>query len=194
MEKRRGIRWIDEHTDTVILFHACRLHRTGLFRPADIEDLEQELRAAVLAARPRHDPGRGAWRTFVDRVVGNRAKNLVKEQRAERRNPRRCCYIADLKSRSSSRCHPDDGVFCEFDADAYGESFGRVGHSVERAEIRIDLSTIWAELEPQERTALARLFELTITELSREIGVPRTSLYRVMRRLRAVLRRRGLGL
>ena len=80
-----------------------------------------------------------------------------------------------------------------FDQEAY---LGRTGRlSLSSAEVRnlsIELNKVLKSLPPELRILCKRLETDTITEISRGIGIPRATLYGLIKKLRAILKEAGL--
>lgn len=67
------------------------------FSVSDIEDIKQELWLRLLERQDQFDPARSSFPTFANRVITNRAKDILRDRRAQRRDPmREACSVNDV--------------------------------------------------------------------------------------------------
>ena len=57
---------------------------------SDLEDIVQDLALHVLERLGEYDPGRGAWSTFLKRVVRNKIGHLIEHRTFQKRDYRKC--------------------------------------------------------------------------------------------------------
>jgi len=82
-----------------VRFHAWKLSRQASFSFHEREDLQQKLRAALIAQSPKFDPKRAAASTFIKRVVRSRAAMLLRARRIKGRS-------APVRVRDTSSAQP----------------------------------------------------------------------------------------
>lgn len=81
---------IDAYVDASITTVAANLVRSRAILPADREDLEQDLRLAVLSSAVNYDPVKASWHTYANRVVERAVKMHLRGRYAACRDPRKC--------------------------------------------------------------------------------------------------------
>jgi hypothetical protein len=130
----------DRDSDLVldpIIRHTARwLNAFGGFRPDELPDLVQELWTHYLAKRHLYDPTKGSRYVFCKAIVGKKAISLVRQRRAQKRDPFAEEYSVN-------------GVV--LDGDGFGTSVHETIPSCEPNRIRLD------ELDDD----LIKLFECT---------------------------------
>jgi DNA-directed RNA polymerase specialized sigma24 family protein len=57
---------------------------------SDFEDIVQDLALHVLERMGEYDPGRGAWSTFLKRVLHNKISHLIEYRTFQKRDYRKC--------------------------------------------------------------------------------------------------------
>ena len=157
----------------------------------DLEDLEQELTIHLFEQLPKFDPTRGAFSTFVDRVVDHKAADILDARFAACRD----CRLRVGSIHDPVRLQDGGEVLVEdMDLDdAVQVQRGIGGRSPhEEADLRIDLERALAALTPEQRDLCLRLLTSTIAEISATTGVPRPTLYDRLRRIRVAFERAGL--
>jgi RNA polymerase sigma-70 factor (ECF subfamily) len=183
---------IDEHIVKPIRINAGRIIKHKAFDLADLPDVEQELHLEVHRRLPHYDPSRAALRTFVSRVVENCAATLIEARRAG---------VRDYRKESGSldeRVVDKDGERGETSPVISKQAFLRSvvassRHEQELDSLRIDLRTLLAQLSEDEQALCERLKTSTVSEISRETGRPRGTLYEQIARIRARFEKAGLA-
>jgi RNA polymerase sigma-70 factor (ECF subfamily) len=182
---------IDEYPVRLITFKAKQLTAHPGFSEADREDLEQELLLDLLRRQPKYDPSRAQNSTFVARVVEHRAATLIEERKAGLRDYRLQAFSLN------DHIEDEDGVRCErsetFDLDDYLLRTGRQSRSSdELRDLGIDVHSVVDQLPPKLRDMCQRLMRDSITDVSRETGIPRSTLYGIIDKVRAAFKNAGL--
>ncbi len=85
--------WRQELTSQDLL--AMRLAARGLvgrhgYTRSDVEDIVQDLALHVLERMGKYDPGRGAWSTFLTRLIRNKVVHLIEYRTYQKRDYRKC--------------------------------------------------------------------------------------------------------
>ncbi|HNT89557.1 MAG TPA: sigma factor [Candidatus Hydrogenedentes bacterium] len=57
---------------------------------SDFEDIAQDLALHVIERMGEYDPGRGAWSTFLKRMLRNKISHLIEYRTFQKRDYRRC--------------------------------------------------------------------------------------------------------
>ena len=182
---------IDPYAAGLIRFKARQLVGQAGFTASDREDLEQELIFDLLRRLPKYDPKRAQRNTFIARVVEHRVATLIEAQKAGIRDYRRCRY-------SLNDCFEDeDGRSVErvetFDQDDYLLRTGAQSRpSEELSTLTIDVAAVLEELPRELHNLCRRLQAETVTEISRDTGVPRGTIYESIKKLRRIFEDAGL--
>ena len=182
---------IDPYAAGLIRFKARQLVGQAGFTASDREDIEQELRLDLLRRRPKYNPKRAQLNTFIARVVEHRLASLIEAQKAGIRDYRRCrCSL--------NECFEDaDGRSVErvdtFDQEDYLLRTGAQSRpSEELNRLAIDVAAVLETLPPELRELCRRLKAETVTEISRDTGVPRGTIYESIKKLREIFKDAGL--
>jgi RNA polymerase sigma-70 factor, ECF subfamily len=174
----RSLHDYDPAIAELIRSKAARLFGSTKLNPQDVEDLLQECRLELNRKLGRFDPDRGDPDAFVARVLRNFLANLLRNRLARRRDPR--CV--------KSLCRNDrDGSFRDPADDRL-----RPHPRLDEAELRCDVRVAINSLPPNLRDLAVRLMDRSVSQAARELGVPRTTLHSLLRKLRAVFERHDL--
>ena len=156
----------------------------------DREDLEQELLTRLVQSLKSFDPNHAHRKCFVTAVVERDVANILRDKKAEKRDHRR---IGSLH------------VMIEVTEDGPTELAGTIGereHNARRcrqprseddlAQLASDLANVVAALPDELRDLAERLKTQSISEIAREVGIPRTTVNDSVRRLRQRFEHAGL--
>ncbi|MDN2578910.1 sigma factor [Aquibium sp. ELW1220] len=146
-----------------VRYRARRLSRHSLMQGMEIEDIEQELMLDILARTQSYDPDRAKWSTFVDRVLSNKCATMISTELAAKRG-------------AGVRAISLDALRAEPDGDLH-EPVDEASIDRTHLDIRIDLGRHIAGLPPCLSRLLRSLCERTMTEIARDNGVPKATLY-----------------
>ncbi len=164
--------------------------KAGLTRD-DVEDLEQEMTLDLLLRLPKFDPNKAAHTTFVARVIERKISKLIRDRKREKRDHRRASGslnepIVDGESGTTERVH----TISQDVVDVRHRRRDRTRE--EEAKLRFDVSLVLRELPEDLQAVASQLMGETITEAAKSLGVPRSTLYGAIDRLRSVFRKAGL--
>lgn len=146
------------------------------FATHEVEDLEQEFITTVIAGLSRYDAARAALKTYVRRLVDRRAARLIDHRLAEKRAGEVTASSLDVMMALNEEEVPavpgDDPVVdvCR----------------------RLDTEAVLDCLSEAERDICRRLRTHSITEVSTVTGIPRGTLYDILRRIRKVFAEAGM--
>ena len=182
---------LDEYAVKLIRHKARQLVGRAGFVEADRHDLEQELVLDLLRRLPRFDPTLAKRETFIARLVEHQVATLVESQKAGIRDYRRCAGSLD------ERREEPDGTSADgppvLDQDEYlRETVAASRRDEDLHTLRLDLERVLAELPVDLRALCARLQTSSVSDVSRETGVPRGTVYEAIRRLRTRFERADL--
>jgi RNA polymerase sigma factor (sigma-70 family) len=162
------------------------------FRPSDAEDLEQTLTLEVLRRAPGFDPRKGSEGQFLSTVVARAIASLVERHNAAKRGFGFAIVSLDagIEYTSGDNASSHDVI----DKESYLQTT-RSGETpeVQCRDLLIDFERACRSL-PEDLWQLAcQLSEQTPSEIARSTGIPRTTINDRIKKLRARLRKSGLG-
>jgi len=175
MATRNRYDFLPERIVSLIRMKAREVRNYVGFSEYDVEDVEQELAFAAWQARERFDHRRGASEeTFLSRVVNNRFRDIL-------RHRNRMKHDARLE-RSM------DGGSNDLDEKMLLESMdARLPEDM--ALLELDLERAFWKLPPELRELFVRLGRgETVSEIARDMGVPRTTLSDSRRKLKRAMK------
>ena len=192
MGRNRYDEGIDPYAVEIIRFKARQLVGQAGFTASDRDDLEQELILDLLRRLPKYDPSRAKRNTFIARVVEHKIATLIEAQTAHKRDYRRCpCSLNERfeeeeEGRSVERAET-------LDQEDYLLRIGvEPGAAEELRGLALDVATVVETLPPELRDLCRRLEQETVSEISRDTGVSRATLYESITRLREIFEDAGL--
>jgi len=136
---------------------------TGHATAADREDLEQEALLGLWMALRQYDASRASLRTFLERVADKRFASLLRR----RRNP---------------------GVIERLDGHRFPTADG-----IPAVQFHVDLERVHAPLGDPDRALALLLVDHGPTEISRMLGIARSTVYARIARLRQAFLNAGYG-
>ncbi len=150
----------------------------------ELEDLTQECVIHWWTQRPKYDAERGASiETFLRRVVNSKLLDLERGLKAQKRGGGRIEFSLD---------HPlfEDEPDSETLADTFADPVDTARESVEKVSLEVARS----RLSPRQKQIIAGLIEgRAKSQISQSLGVPRTTLYDDLKRIRQIFRDEGLA-
>lgn len=162
------------------------------FTRSDRPDLAQELAAHLVERLPKYDPRRSSQSTFISRVIERKIASIIRHQKAGLRDHRRVGRsLAELSTDEFGK--PTElGDTLHSDADARVER--RSGpREINRADLSIDVRSTVESLNPTARRICEQLPEKTVTEISRQLGLSRATVYEHIARIRRQFHDAGLA-
>ncbi|WP_058868173.1 sigma factor [Chloracidobacterium thermophilum] len=182
---------IDEYAVQIIKYKARQLVGRVGFTESDREDLEQEMLMDLLQRLPKYNPDRAQRNTFIARVVEHKIATIIEARKAGLRDYRLCnCSLND-------RLEDEEGGSVErmetIDQEDYLRRTGRLSRPAsELRDLSLDVRKAIAKLPPELRELCKRLDTDTVTEISRDTGIPRGTIYESINKLRAIFEDAGL--
>lgn len=157
----------------IIRKKARELVRAQGFTEADRDDIEQEFRLDLLRRSASYDPLKSSPATFANRVLKHRCSTLIEERLAACRN-----RTFDI-SLQAHGYNGDSVRTLEDYLDAQGNLASLHPHSREHeaADLRHDLLRALALLTNDQIDLCGRILSQNILEISRETGIPASTLY-----------------
>jgi len=182
---------IDDYAVQLIKYKARQLVGRVGFTESDREDLEQEMVLDLLRRLPKFDPKRAGRNTFIARIVEHKVATIIEAQKAGMRDYRLCsCSLND-------RLEDEEGRSIErmetIDQEDYLRRTGKLSRPMsELRNLSIDLRSAVQTLPPELRELCKRLQTKSVTEISRDTGIPRGTIYESIKKLRAIFEDAGL--
>lgn len=170
--------WELETADAVVRAFLRRLptHTDGW----SVDDLVQDCLLHWWLQRGNYDAGRGAnRRTFMNRVCENRLRDIQRSAVAAKRRGARPDVSIDSERTPPAVVDPD----VESDPESHAE----------RSALREAIANVHSRLSPRQQAIaddLRRGFD--VSAVSARSGVPRSTLYDELRRMRVIFRDEGL--
>ena len=182
---------LDARTEAFISYKVSQLIGKYGFTEDDRNDLEQELILKLLQRLPNYNPERAKRSTFVARVLDHEIATNIEARKAQKRDYRLC--ICSLNDRITEK-HGDSFERLEvFDQDDYLRRTGKRSRSeIELNELAIDVRRIMDRLPPQLRELCQQLRYSTFTEISRDTGIPKSTIYDRLKKLKAIFEDAGM--
>jgi RNA polymerase sigma-70 factor (ECF subfamily) len=182
---------IDEYAANLIRHKARQLARRPEFSQTDQEDLEQEMILDLLRRLPQYDPQRSPRNAFITRVVNHMIARLIEFHRAGSRDSG-----TPTGSLNHEVVHADGSVGDLVQTVDEAACHRRTGITSfperERLDMKLDVETALRDL-PEDLRRLCKLLQSkTVTEISRETGIPRPTLYDAMERVKERFQKAGL--
>lgn len=192
MQANRKQQQITDYAAVLIRCKARQLVGKAGFTWDDVEDLEQEMRLDLLERLAKFDPDKAKRTTFVARVVERKISKLFRDRAREKRDYRRECGslndpIQDGEGETVERAYT-------MDQDAADIRMGLRDHTREdEAMLSFDVALVLSGLPENLRPVAQELMDKTITEAAKRLGMPRSTLYGAIARLRPYFEDAGLG-
>lgn len=184
---------INDYAEELIHHKARQLVGTAGFTRDDVEDLEQEMRLDLLERLPKFNPNKATYNTFVSRLVERKICNLIRHRTQEIRDFR--CEEGSIHDVVESGDSGDEKVE-RIETVTQDEQDFRLGKHIRSAEARrdlqLDISLVLPKLPPKLRKPAELLQTVSITTAARKLGIPRSTLYDRIARLRRIFEDVGL--
>ena len=182
---------IDDYAVQLIKYKARQLVGRVGFTESEREDLQQEMVLDLLRRLPKFDPKRAGRNTFIARIVEHKVATIIEAQKAGMRDYRLCsCSLND-------RLEDEEGRSIErmetIDQEDYLRRTVKLSRPMsELRNLSIDLRSAVQALPPELRGLCKRLQTESVTEISRDTGIPRGTIYESIKKLRAIFKDAGL--
>lgn len=157
--------------------------RSG-FSPSDRDDIEQELRLVLVRRLDKFDPSVAHYNAFVTTVIERYSATILEHRRAESRSHSR--YGGSL----NQLVDDGDGNKIEMGATLpEGQQTMRTGarfrSGEELHELATDVAQLMADLPANLADICERLKRDTISVVARDLGMSRSTLYDLLKRVRS---------
>jgi RNA polymerase sigma factor (sigma-70 family) len=182
---------IDPFTRGFVRKSARKLAGKHGFRRQDRDEIEQRLYlklAKHLHAADLNDP---AWKAFVAKTVRRHIASMIRDNKAEKRDHRRVCSIHVVIGENEDGPVELAHTISERDGKAHRGCAPR--SQQELAELALDMATCIPGLcDKRHREFCERLKHASISQVARDMDIPRTTLNAWLRKLRQRFEEQGL--
>lgn len=152
------------------------------FTQGDDEDIAQDLYLKLLKNWHSFDPSAGHPKAFAAAIVERQDANLLRDRTAEKRHHRRVCSLSVIVHEPGEGRVELAATIAEQEKD---RRLGREGRSdQESSELRSDVTEIVARLPDDLRDLCERLMHDTVSQVARDLDLPRSTLRAKARKLR----------
>ena len=190
MGTRNRYHGIEEYAVKLIQHKAYQLVGNAGFTDSDREDIEQDLLMDLLSRLPDYDPELAERATFITRIVNRRVARILEKRSAWRRDYRLNEFSLnenDWEDDNSVERHENIGE------DEYLLRTGKQELPTnELRDLIIDVDRALEILPPEFRDLCERLKTKTVAEVSRDTGVPRSTIYEAIQKVREMFEEAGL--
>jgi RNA polymerase sigma-70 factor (ECF subfamily) len=182
---------LDRFACHLISSKAKRLIGQFGFRADEEEDIRQDLTCDLLDRLRKYDPRRSKRTTFTKMVVEQRISWIIEHRTAGKRDYRlrRTSLNEEIRDGEGGATQRLDTISADDVLRAMG--VGRMTVE-EQMDLRIDLERAAKRLSRELRWLFESLKTKTLAEISRETGIPRSTLNNRMEKLRRTLEDSGL--
>ncbi len=161
------------------------------FSESDRDDLEQDLRIAIMQSLHMFDPSRGHWNVFVFTIVEREILDRFTPGQIRERT-----RAMETDSLSTLVAGPDQEETSLAQL-VLPEDLSRLNgqphrHHTATTDLTEDVAVVIDHLPPEQATLAMQLMELSPSELARELKVPRSTLRDAIKELRESFMRWGV--
>ena len=189
MGTRNRYHGIEEYAVKLIQRKSYQLVGNAGFSDADREDIEQELMMDLLSRLPDYDPALAERNTFISRIVNRRIATLIEKRSAWRRDYRLNEYSLNDDRMTDNGAERQEQI----SEDEYRMRIGSQGPSSgDLHDLIIDVNQVLESLSPALRDLCERLKTQTVAEISRDTGIPRSTIYESIQKLRDLFKSAGM--
>lgn len=177
---------LDRFEEWLIHHKARQLVGKAGFMPCDVDDIRQDLRIDVLQRLASFDPGKSKRHSFVALVVMRAVATMLEKRRTAKRGGGRVCVSLNESVKDFEGNEVE--LYQTLDAD-----MGQTQRSgQELSDLAVDIHAIVDRLPPEQRILCGHLRDKSICETARTMGIPRTTLNALVRKVREAFEAAGL--
>ena len=181
---------IDAYAADLIRHKARQLVGKAGLTENDRQDLEQELMIDLLSRMKHFNPAKGKKTTFMTRIVERRISNILEARFAQCRDWRKC--TASLNDPIPGGNDDSTERIEQVSSDGQMGHQGRETIEQRQNDIRFDVDRVISALPEDLQELCEKLRSSNMAEIAREMGVPRSTLYGKLTKLRDAFREAGL--
>ena len=181
----------DECTAAIIRRKARQIVLRTELPISDQEDIEQDLSMYLWRKVSVFDPNKGPWLAFVTTLVSHEATKLLRMHRAQKRGNG---SVTSLPSGATANDQSAEPLCHETTQDGVDARTGHVRvNDQSHIELSIDIKTITESLSPEWQLMLSIRSIKPMSEVSRDMTVPRSTLNARMTQIRRRFESAGLN-
>lgn len=183
---------LSDYALELVHYKARQLVGKAGYRAQDVDDIKQDLIMDLLERLPQFDPAKATYNTFVARLVERKISNLLRDRQAEMRDHRReVCSLNEEIDTGEDEPVQRLTTISQDDQDIRTGKYARPAE--ERAHLQLDMDSVLDDLTPQLRQIAEMLQAKSVSQVARELGIPRGT-FRVkhLRQLREVFAAKGM--
>ncbi len=182
---------LDRFAHGIIHRKAKQLIGRAGFTKQDRKDIEHDLILRLLQALRSFDPARAHRNAFITTVIERSVANILRDKRAEKRDHRRICSLNIVIGEEEDETPIELGdTISQRELDVRLGQARRIGHQL--SQLKQDLQEAIDKLPDALRDLAERLKTQNVSEIARDLGVPRTTVHHSVRRLRQRFENTGL--
>ena len=182
--KRGGI---DTYSVRLIHIKVNQLIGKYGFNEADRDDLEQDLSIDLIQRMQHYDTSKSKTTTFAARVVKHRIATLVESRKAQCRDWRLKTSLNSPIELDGDECEVLDLVSSEGTVKRHSQE----PLEFQNTDLRLDLTDAIQKLSPELQDLCLLLKTHTISEIVKQTGIPRSTIYCRLRDIREVFEKIG---
>ena len=192
MDANKKQKGLSDYAAETIRHKARQLIGKVGFTKDDINDLMQEMMLDLLERLPKFDPNKAAHSTFIARVIERKISKLIRHRMQEKRDYRReACSVNETIEDGNGGTVERAQTMSQDEHDLRTGKHSRPEEA--RIDMRLDVSFVISKLPADLKPLAERLMTHSITEVAREIGMPRSTFYETgIARLREIFEDKGL--
>ncbi|MDP8228353.1 MAG: sigma-70 family RNA polymerase sigma factor [Candidatus Electryoneaceae bacterium] len=162
------------------------IHRIGWID--ETADLEQDIWLYVLQRLPKHDPDKSDMQPFIILLIKHKIADMFKSWNGAKRSWHRA--MVSLNDSIVDEC---GNTVERWECVDQSSHLGFYRSEQDRQDLKIDMDSVMSSLPEKLQFIATQLQERSITEISRQFGIPRSSLYNSIKRLRGMLEEAGIS-
>jgi RNA polymerase sigma-70 factor, ECF subfamily len=193
LEHTNAFEGLEPYSVGLIRYKSRRLIGILGLTESDRDDIEQEMAVHLRQNLSKHDPARGSVKTFINCVLDNRVKAIIKSRTCSAFDCSIHAYSLDAAFEAGDSDEVTKGDI--LDTDEYRIRLGNATRPLlELVELRVDVLRVVASLPDDLQRVCEALSHSTVAASARELGISRPKLYEMMRGLRDVFSEAGVQL
>ncbi len=190
MHSNNRYRGLDSYALFCVRYQARKLARSSVLTESDLEDIEQDLVLYFLDQATKFDPSRSDWKLHIGMIIKKRAIWLrLRAEALKRGGHERPLSIHNTYSISENLEVEYVEVIPSSDG-LWGDPYLRWGQL--NAELKADMQRVIDQMPPRLQQLCEWLKEGNPAEISRDTGIPRTTLSSALGQIRQRMRAAGL--
>lgn len=172
---------VDSYAAFFIALKARSMINTGLFSPADREDIEQELMLAYLKDEGNFDGNRAEKDAFTRMVINHRSVQMIREITTDKRKVR----LKEISLDQPVFSDDEDTLFIDQVMDTGGLWDDKPFESFADLSIqKIDVQKIRDSLPDEHRETFDLLMKYNVSESAARLNIPRSTFSSRVKKLR----------